>query len=152
MYGDGSSVLWAKTQLLTIDFASATKESADENALNEFSNLFVRQYHYIKLTEFILFVARFKLGRYGKFYGYFDTITIGEAFRKFLKERSDELDIAAASTCGTESPTTRRLTGKTQIKMKDIKLIATILSILTAYAAFYFVCYWIADYCLRTYL
>lgn len=33
--------------------------------------------------------------------------------------------------------------------MKDIKLIATILSILTAYAAFYFVCYWIADYCLR---
>lgn len=93
MYGDGSSVLWAKTQLLTIDFASVTKESADENALNEFSNLFVRQYHYIKLTEFILFVARFKLGRYGKFYGYFDTITIGEAFRKFLKERSDELDI-----------------------------------------------------------
>lgn len=93
MYGDGSSALWAKTQLLTIDFASATKESADENALNEFSNLFVRQYHYIKLTEFILFVARFKLGRYGKFYGYFDTITIGEAFRKFLKDRSDELDI-----------------------------------------------------------
>ena len=31
--------------------------------------------------------------------------------------------------------------------MKDIKLIATILSILAAYAAFYFVCYWIADYC-----
>ena len=55
--------------------------------------MFVRQYHYIKLTEFILFVARFKLGRYGKFYGYFDTITIGEAFRKFLKDRSDELDI-----------------------------------------------------------
>jgi hypothetical protein len=36
--------------------------------------------------------------------------------------------------------------------MKDIKLIATILSILIVYAAFYFVCYWIADYCLRTYL
>ena len=89
MYGDGSSALWVKTQLLTIDFASATKESANEKALNEFSNLFVRQYHYIKLTEFILFVARFKLGRYGKFYGYFDTITIGEAFRKFLKYLSE---------------------------------------------------------------
>lgn len=78
---------------MTIDFASSTKEGADENALNEFSGLFVSQYHYIKLTEFILFVARFKLGRYGKFYGYFDTITVGEAFRKFLRERSDELDI-----------------------------------------------------------
>lgn len=93
MYGNGSSALWVKTQLLTIDFASSTKESADENALNEFSSLFVYQYHYIKLTEFILFVARFKLGKYGKFYGYFDTITIGEAFRKFLRERNDEMDI-----------------------------------------------------------
>lgn len=36
--------------------------------------------------------------------------------------------------------------------MKDIKQIATILSILIVYAAFYFVCYWIAAYCLRTYL
>lgn len=29
--------------------------------------------------------------------------------------------------------------------MKETKLIATILSILAVYAAFYFVCYWIAD-------
>jgi hypothetical protein len=36
--------------------------------------------------------------------------------------------------------------------MKETKLIATILSILVVYAAFYFVCYWIADYCLRSYL
>lgn len=93
MYGYGSSALWVKTQLLTIDFATSTKEGADENALNEFSSLFVRQYHYTKLTEFILFIARFKLGRYGKFYGYFDTTAIGEAFRKFLRERSDELDV-----------------------------------------------------------
>ena len=48
MYGYGSSSLWVKTQLLTIDFASSTKEGADENALNEFSGLFVSQYHYIK--------------------------------------------------------------------------------------------------------
>ena len=62
MYGCDSSSLWVKTQLLTIDFASSTKESADLDALNEFSRLFVGQYHYIKLTEFLLFVARFKLG------------------------------------------------------------------------------------------
>lgn len=33
--------------------------------------------------------------------------------------------------------------------MKDIKLIKTILSILATYVAFYFVCYWIAEYCLK---
>lgn len=92
MYGDGSSALWVKTQLLTLDFASSTKESADIDTLTEFSQLFIGQYHHIKLTEFLLFVARFKLGRYGKFYGYFDTITVGEAFRKFLRERSEEVD------------------------------------------------------------
>lgn len=92
MYSPGSSALWVKTQLLTIDFTSSVKEGADMSALEEFSKLFAAQYHYIKLTEFLSFVARFKLGRYGKFYGYFDTMIIGEAFRRFLKERSDELD------------------------------------------------------------
>lgn len=92
MYGVGSSALWVKTQLLTLDFASSTKESADMDTLLEFSQLFVGMYHYIKLAEFLLFIARFKLGQYGKFYGYFDTITIGEAFRKFIRERDCEID------------------------------------------------------------
>lgn len=93
IYGNGSSFVWIKTQILGIDFVSSTKESADNDAVNEFAQLFSRQYSHIKLTEFLLFIARFKLGRYGKFYGYFDMLTIGEAFRKYLKERSDELDI-----------------------------------------------------------
>ncbi len=93
IYGNGSSSVWVKTQVLGLDFVSSTKESADINAMDEFAQLFSRQYSHIKLTEFLLFIARFKLGRYGKFYGYFDMLTIGEAFRKYLKERSDELDI-----------------------------------------------------------
>lgn len=36
--------------------------------------------------------------------------------------------------------------------MKNIKLAATILSILAAYVAFYFICYWVAAWCLKTYL
>lgn len=36
--------------------------------------------------------------------------------------------------------------------MKDYNLIATILLVILVYAAFYFICYWIADYCLRTYM
>lgn len=93
MYNSNSPILWVKTQLLSLDFASSQKEGADMDAITEFSELFVNQYPHIKLTEFLLFIARFKLGRYGKFYGYFDTLTIGEGFRKFLRERSDELDM-----------------------------------------------------------
>lgn len=93
IYRPEAPALWVETQLQTLDFASQTKEGADSQALTEFSRLFAAQYPGIKLTEFLLFVARFKLGRYGKFYGYFDTLTIGEAFRKFLRERSNELDV-----------------------------------------------------------
>lgn len=93
MYHPNAPAAWVKTQLLTLDFASQTKESADMDSLAEFSTLFAAQYPGIKLTEFLLFIARFKLGRYGKFYGYFDTLTIGEAFRKFLRERREEVDL-----------------------------------------------------------
>ena len=92
LYSSGASALWVKTQLATLDFASQTKVGADMNALQEFSELFAVKYGHIKLTEFLTFIARFKLGRYGKFYGYFDTLTVGDAFRKFLSERSYELD------------------------------------------------------------
>lgn len=92
LYSSGASAFWVKTQLATLDFASQTKEGADMDALAEFSELFVVKYGHIKLTEFLSFIARFKLGRYGKFYGYFDTLTVGEAFRKFLRERDYELD------------------------------------------------------------
>lgn len=92
MYKPGASALWVKTQLTGIDFVSSTKKDADVDALEEFSNLFSRQYRSVKLTEFLSFVARFKLGQYGKFYGYFDMLTIGEAFKKFMRERDYEID------------------------------------------------------------
>ena len=71
MYHPNAPAAWVKTQLLTLDFASQTKESADQSALTEFSTLFAAQYPGIKLTEFLLFIA----------------------FRKFLRERADELDV-----------------------------------------------------------
>lgn len=37
-------------------------------------------------------------------------------------------------------------------KMKETKLMATILGIISLYVAFYFALYWVTDYCLRHYL
>lgn len=91
-YGGDSAIIWIKTQVLAIDFYNGAKKEGDEAAIIEFSKLIVRGYPNIKLTEFALFAARFKLGQYGKFYGGFDPITLGEAFRKFLDYRTMELD------------------------------------------------------------
>lgn len=94
VYGFDSAVWWVKTQVLSIDMYNATKQDGDDQAIIELSKLIVRGYPHIRLTEFSLFVARFKLGMYGKFYGAFDPITIGEAFNKFLYQRRHELERA----------------------------------------------------------
>lgn len=90
-FGLDNAILWVKTQILTIDLYNGTSRDGDYDAIGEASNLFVREYGYIKLTEFLLFVARFKLGIYGKFYGSFDLITLGTSFKEFLKEKQKEI-------------------------------------------------------------
>ncbi|WP_455671679.1 DUF6633 family protein [Phocaeicola sp.] len=81
-----AAILWVKTQILTIDFYNATKKDAEEKAINELSALIAYKYRNMRLTEFIVFVTRFKLGLYGKFYGSFDPIAVGEALGKYEKE------------------------------------------------------------------
>lgn len=109
-YGFDAAVFWVKTEMLDIDLFNATKRDADENAIIELAKLFVRKYPYIRLTEFMLFVARFKLGMYGKFYGAFDPITIGEAFRKFLTQRGHEKEKAERARVQMEIENRRRQT------------------------------------------
>lgn len=92
IYGQGCSALWVKAQLLNIDLIANMKESADMSALDKFANLFIARYGTIKLTEFLLFCARVTLGQYGRFYGYFDPIIIGDMFKKFKRERVEELE------------------------------------------------------------
>lgn len=94
VYGIDSAVWWVKTQVMSIDVYNTTKQDADEKDVIELSKLIVRGYPHIRLTEFALFVARFKLGLYGKFYGAFDPLTVSEAFGKFLYQRRHEFERA----------------------------------------------------------
>lgn len=94
VYGIDSAVWWVKTQVMSIDVYNTTKQDADEKDVIELSKLLVRGYPHIRLTEFALFVARFKLGLYGKFYGAFDPLTVGESFGKFLYQRRHEFERA----------------------------------------------------------
>lgn len=91
-YGIDACLFWIKTQILSIDFYAGQKKDADESALNELVRLIARKYKILKLTEFALFVARFKSGDYGRFYGSFDPMFVGESIRKFEKERYSETD------------------------------------------------------------
>lgn len=91
VFGEDQLALWLRAQINSIDRYNGTTVDADFESVGEMAQHFVRQYGSIKLTEFMLFVARFKLGFYGKFYGAFDPITLGSAFRLFLRERHKEI-------------------------------------------------------------
>lgn len=93
-YGFDAAILWVKTQILTIDFYNSTKKEAEEAAMNELSSLIAYRYRNMHLTEFILFIARFKLGLYGKFYGAFDPIALGEALNKHSRDTAREFERA----------------------------------------------------------
>lgn len=90
-FGLDNLIHWIKAQLLALDFFTELKIGADINSLQSAAEMFARNYGGLKITEFLLFMARFKLGYYGKMYGYYDPIAIGEALRTFLKQRAAEV-------------------------------------------------------------
>lgn len=62
----------------------------DKITLHQLTNLaasIYNEYAYLKLSEFMLFFQRFKLGHYGRFYGAVDPIRITEALLEFKQER-----------------------------------------------------------------
>lgn len=90
-YGWDRAVFWLKAQLLSLDRYNGTARDCELDVIGETAALFARNYSHIRLTEIMLFLARFKLGIYGKFYGGFDPIALGEAFRKHLQGRAQEV-------------------------------------------------------------
>lgn len=91
VYGWDNAVFWLKMQIASLDRYNGSTKECDLAVIGEVALLFARRYARVKLTEFMLFIARFKLGIYGKFYGVFDPISLGEAFKLFLRHREKEI-------------------------------------------------------------
>lgn len=91
-YGRNAALDWINIQLHSIDLFTQVKNDLSESARKELAELILSHYGFLKLPEFMLFVARFKLGLYGKFYGSFDPIAFCEAIKKFRSDRNMELE------------------------------------------------------------
>lgn len=57
----------------------------------QLASMIVTEYHYMKISEIVLFFYFFKSGRYGKFYGAMDALTVMEATHLFAEERRNEI-------------------------------------------------------------
>ena len=93
LYGEGASAYWVETQVTALFGASPTRETGLADGIRIFSAAFAAEVRTFKLSELMLFFARYKAGRYDNSYSAFDSRRIGNAFfREFVKERNIELD------------------------------------------------------------
>lgn len=64
-------------------------KNLDKRQQLQLAQIIAVEYHYLKVTEFLVFFHRFKTGHYGRFYGSVDPLVITCAIRDFIRERND---------------------------------------------------------------
>jgi len=87
-YGKMTAAMWLVPQLYNLSEFCGCKNKLEGKALEECASLIAMQYHWLKVSELMLFFVRFKLGRYSVFYGSVDPLVITTSLRSFLKERN----------------------------------------------------------------
>lgn len=91
-FGSRSAVMWLKAQLQHLSEYAGARDKMTEEALHDLATIILAKYWYLRLSEFMLFIAEFKAGTYGRFYGTVDPMVIGEALRRFDAQRQQEMD------------------------------------------------------------
>jgi hypothetical protein len=93
-YGEGSAVTWLIPQLYDLCAAVGVKTKLDDNQLQQLALMMRGEFGYLKATEVMLFMWRFKAGHYGEFYGAVDVQRIMRALRgKFTEERTKHIEL-----------------------------------------------------------
>lgn len=93
-YGEGSAVTWLIPQLYNLCASVGVKVKLDDSQLTQLAQMIRNEFGYLKATEVMLFVWRFKAGCYGELYGSVDPIRIMRALRgKFSDERANHIDL-----------------------------------------------------------
>ena len=93
-YGDDTGKTWMRIQVKALLVASSSKDADLIHSVNVFADTFAEDacVRNMKMSELLLFFARYKTGRYDNSFAFFDVRRIGYAFyHEFLKERQQEL-------------------------------------------------------------
>ena len=93
VYGEGNGEFWVYSQVMALFGSSSSKDVGVVDGIKIFSQSFAPQVRLYKLSELMLFFARYKAGRYDNSFSHFDARRIGNAFfKEFIPERSREID------------------------------------------------------------
>lgn len=102
-FGAEYAAMWVRTQVLALYGASSNRDKGISDGIKPFADSFSPLIKPYKLSEIMLFFARYKAGMYDNSYATFDTRRIGNAFLKeFVPQRAKELAAIERKTA-TES-------------------------------------------------
>ena len=92
-YHDEAATMWMLPQLYDLGEYCGVKDKLDKEQMKQLARIIVQEFGYLKVTEVMLFLHRFKAGHYGRFYGAIDPMVIVMALRHdFMRERADAID------------------------------------------------------------
>lgn len=92
-FGRNVATTWLQIQLKNLNEYIGAKEKATDVQLHELAGIILNDYYYLKVTEMMVFLHDVKAGRYGDFYGTFDSVKLMTMMQKFLRVRIDEINI-----------------------------------------------------------
>ena len=90
-YGPTFPTQWLMPQIVDVSLFVGVK-NLDQRQQMQLARVIATEYHYLKVTELLLFFYRFKTGRYGRFYGAVDPLIVTSALHEFIFERNEMLD------------------------------------------------------------
>lgn len=86
-YGQHIAESWLTIQLNDLSEFAGCKGKLSKRQYEELAKMILETYPHYNLAEFMLFCHRFKLCRYGRFYGAVDPMVILQSLDKFNEER-----------------------------------------------------------------
>ncbi len=92
VYGEDNAVRWLKIQFDSLNDYAEQGKGITDTQLNELCNLVLGEYFWMNLAEICNFIAKFKLGKYGQFYGAIGPMKITRAMLDYVKERRIDIE------------------------------------------------------------
>lgn len=121
LFGPRCPVMWLDEQVTHLFLTSQSRDaSAAAAQIEAFVGSFVGTVAEFKLTEVMLFLARYKAGVYGRSFAAFDVRNVGQTFHhEFVQQRRQELQaIEAEATAGRDGEE-RRLRAAHAVSRED---------------------------------
>ena len=89
-YGRNAAEQWMYVQIADMTVYTGAR-NLNKRQQEQLADGICAEYNWLKITEVLLFFHRFKMGRYGRFYGSVDPMVVTCALRQFITERNEIL-------------------------------------------------------------